>query len=75
MQSIEDEIFLKKFGENLMRIRLNQNLSRVQLAFEISSTEKHLRLIESGKISVGIKFVNRISKALNVNNKDLFDFK
>ncbi len=74
MHNIDDTAFLVKFGENLMRIRLRLQVSRVQLAFEINSTEKHLRLIEGGKISVGIKFVDRIAKALNISPKDLFDF-
>ncbi|MBI3235496.1 MAG: helix-turn-helix transcriptional regulator [Bacteroidetes bacterium] len=74
MNEFDEEIFLKSFGENLFKIRANQKVSRVQLAFEVNTTEKHIRLIESGKLNPGLKLVKKISLALNISISQLFEF-
>lgn len=72
--SEETDKYLKTFGAHLYKLRKQHNISRVQLAFEIDTNEKHLRLIEKGEISTGLANLYKISKALNVSMKELFDF-
>ena len=74
---MENEVhkeFLIAFGKHLKTIRKEQNISRVQLAFEIGCDEKHLRLIESGSINTGILSIYKIANVLDVQPKDLLDF-
>ena len=66
--------YLKSFGSHLYKLRKNHGISRVQLAFEIDTNEKHLRLIEKGEISTGLSNLYKISKALNISMSELFDF-
>lgn len=66
--------FLISFGKNLTRLRKKQKISRVQLAFEIGTHEKQLRLIEKGEINTGILTIYKICKALHVEVTELFNF-
>ncbi|SOD17699.1 transcriptional regulator, XRE family [Pedobacter xixiisoli] len=72
--SDEELAYLKSFGAHLYNLRKQNNISRVQLAFEIETNEKHLRLIEKGEISTGLSNLYKISKALNISMQELFDF-
>ena len=56
------------------KVRMRQGISRVQLAFEVNTTEKHLRLIKKGEISTGLSNLYRISQALEIQLSELFDF-
>lgn len=74
MSKFNDQLFQKAFGEQLAKLRTKHNISRRQLAFEIESEEKQLRLIESGESSSGIKWVGRIASVLDIAPAELFDF-
>jgi len=69
---MEDE-YLKAFGDHFYKLRVTRSISRVQLAFEVNTTEKHLRLIEKGEISTGLKTLYRIAKALEITVPDLMN--
>jgi transcriptional regulator with XRE-family HTH domain len=66
--------FLKAFGDHLYKVRIRRGISRVQLAFEVNTTEKHLRLIEKGEISTGLSNLFKIAQALEIDLSELFDF-
>lgn len=68
-----DEKFLKAFGAQVLKIRTQQDLSRRQLAFEVGTDEKHIRLIEKGEINTGILLAHKIATALNIKLSKLFD--
>lgn len=72
--SEEVDKYLQSFGAHLYKLRKNHGISRVQLAFEIDTNEKHLRLIEKGEISTGLSNLYKISRALNISMSELFDF-
>lgn len=74
MSENKEKLFLIAFGEHLYKERVKQRISRVQLAFEVGTTEKHLRLIEKGEISTGLSNLYKISKALNLTMSELFGF-
>ncbi len=74
MSKSDSDLYLVQFGHHLYKLRTELKFSRVQLAFEVGTTEKHLRLIEKGEISTGLSNLFKISKALNVSMSELFDF-
>lgn len=50
MAELDKNKILKLLGIRIKKIRLMQNLSRYQLAFEIKTSEKLLRQIENAEI-------------------------
>jgi len=66
--------FLVAFGQHLKKIRKRHNISRVQLAYEIGTHEKQLRLIEKGEINTGILSIHKIATVLDIDPKKLLDF-
>ena len=62
---------LQQIGHNIRRIRTSQNISRAQLAFEISTSPKQLSRIETGEVNSGILTYIKISRALNVTITEL----
>ena len=65
---------LKNIGLNIRKKREALGISRLQLAFEIETSEKQLSRIEYGQINSGIMSYVKIAKAFEVPLKDLFDF-
>lgn len=74
MNDNESQIFLKKLGTRISVLRKKQNLTKVQLAFEINSSESNIRRIEKGEVNLGAYTLLKIAKALNVEMKELFEF-
>ena len=66
--------FLISFGTNLTRLRKKHKITRVQLAYEIGTHEKQLRLIEKGEINTGVLSVFKIAKALHLPMNKLLEF-
>lgn len=73
MQNITDKVFLKKLGENLRRIRKQKGMTQEDLGFLIGNSGKQIGRIERGENNVTTSMMYQISKALNVNIKDLFN--
>ena len=65
--------FLKKFGKNLKRIRLSQNLTQEELANEIDVEISQISRIERGLINTSIYNTKVIAEALDVHLTELFD--
>ncbi|HKC69645.1 MAG TPA: helix-turn-helix transcriptional regulator [Bacteroidia bacterium] len=63
---------LQIIGLNIRKIRETQNISRLQLAYEIDTTEKQLSRIEYGEINSGVMSYIKIARALNVPIDELF---
>jgi transcriptional regulator with XRE-family HTH domain len=69
-----DIIFLKKLGQRISELRTSQHLTKIQLAYEINTSESNIRRIEKGQINVGVVTLNKISESLNIHIKELVDF-
>lgn len=67
-----DKIYLQKIGLRISKLRLQQKLSKVQLAFEINTSESNIRRIEKGQINVGLITLKKITEALNISLSDFF---
>lgn len=70
----ENKLFLENLGSRIKKIRETQNLSKVQLAFEINTGEKCIRELEKGKVNPTTLTLLKLSEALNVSIQDLFEF-
>ena len=75
MKYFRDEKGIKQLGKRIKKLRLEQMVSQSQLAFESGISREQLGRIESGKINTSVSNTFAIARALNVELKDLFDFK
>lgn len=69
----DDYIFLQKFGKRVTKLRKAQKLTKVQLAFEINTSESNIRRIENGDTNVGLATLRKLSVALDVPISDFFE--
>ena len=72
MKYIRHTEFLKLFGENLRRIRLEKNLSQDEIAFNTQLSTNQVGRIERGEINTGISTVFEIATFLEIPIEDLF---
>jgi len=68
------DTFLYSFGYNLAELRRKKNISQEQLSFDADIDLSTLSKIERGILNISIYNVFKISKALNIHYRDLFDF-
>lgn len=69
----EDIVFLRKFGENVRRLRELAKLSQADLETDSKMSKNQIGRIERGEISTTITNLNNIAKALKVDIKELFN--
>ena len=65
---------LEKLGKQIKNFRLDNKLTQEVLAEKVGVHPTYIGKIESGKSNVSVKCLYKISKALNIKLKDLFDF-
>lgn len=68
------KIFLKNFGSRLRELRLEKNFSQERLANELGVEVSQISRIERGLINTSIAMLYDISKALEINISDFFEF-
>ena len=73
-EKFRDEEYLKRFGENLKRLRLEKKLSQEKLASKANSILSQVVRTERGVQAPTILTVMRLAKALDVHPKELMDF-
>ena len=64
----------EKLGKRIQEIRKSQKLTQEKLAEMIGLDTPNLSNIERGKRFLSAETLEKIIKALNVSEKDLFDF-
>jgi transcriptional regulator with XRE-family HTH domain len=60
-------------GKNIRTLRMLQNISQNQLAYEAGLTREFINKVESGKCNISIKKLASICEALNISPKKLFE--
>jgi transcriptional regulator with XRE-family HTH domain len=65
----------QKIGEKIRHVRLELNITQVELARRCEKDKQHLELIENGKVSPNIYTIYLISVALNLELGDLLNLK
>jgi transcriptional regulator with XRE-family HTH domain len=68
-----DDDFLRWFGSRLRKIRHNKGLSQEELAELAGIDRTYVGGVERGERNLSLLNVKRISDALGINVKDLFD--
>lgn len=68
------KVFLKNFGSRLRELRLEKNFSQERLANELGVEVSQISRIERGQINTSIAMLYDISKALEINISDFFEF-
>ena len=66
MHSEDERLFLKKFGSNVKRLRMELNLSQAEVAFRMGMTTQSLSDIENGKTDCQQTTAYLIAKALGI---------
>lgn len=62
------------FGRKIKECRKKRNLTQAQLAEMVHIDDKHISCIENGKNFPSADLLERLSNALNVEPKNLFEF-
>mgnify|MGYP002621205077 FL=1 len=65
---------LEKLGANIRKLRKIKNLSQNELAEILDISREHLAKIETAKRRISIKLLFKLSDALQVTEKDIFDY-
>jgi transcriptional regulator with XRE-family HTH domain len=68
-------IFLMMLGKNIARLRKEKGISQVQMANEMEMDRSNLRRIEAGRTNPTTITLHRISRVLDIQFEELFDFK
>lgn len=69
-----DKDAIKRFGDNLRRLRLSKGLSQQQLELKADISKNQIGNIERGEVNITLISILAISKALEISPKELFDY-
>ena len=70
----EEKEFVRKLGENIVSIRKAKGIKQKELSDLLDMDDGSLRRIESGRTNPTTSTLYRISIALEIEPKELFDF-
>ncbi len=68
-----DKVLCRKLGKKIAFLRGELGISQAELAFNANISTSYLSAIERGITDTTISTVKRLSKALNVDIRELFD--
>ncbi|MGM0932687.1 MAG: helix-turn-helix domain-containing protein [Bacteroidota bacterium] len=71
---IQDQTYLEKFGENVLKRRNELNLSYRQLAQKCDIDFSAISKIEKGQKSFEFQTIIELAKGLEIHPSELFDF-
>ncbi len=63
---------LQKFGKNLKSLRLERDLTQLELAEILDMSPNFVGMIERGERNTTVENIYKISRALNIKPEDLF---
>jgi transcriptional regulator with XRE-family HTH domain len=70
----QNQIYLKKFGNNIFKRRTELNLSYRQLAQKCDIDFSAISKIEKGQKSLEFETILELAKGLEIHPRELFDF-
>ncbi len=65
----------EKFGQQVRKLRLDQHISQEELGFRSNLSKNYISDVESGTRNVSLQAIEKISKGLNVEIYQLFDWR
>ncbi len=63
-----------KFGKNIAKLRKLKGFTQNQLAEILDISREHLAKIETAKRGISINLLYKLSDALNIEEKEFFNF-
>lgn len=66
--------FKTDFGKKLKELRLSKGLTQEELYFKSTVSRSHIGMIEKGKRDITLSAIFKLSRALEINLAELFDF-
>lgn len=69
----EHDAFLRAFGENLKRLRLEKDLSYRKMSQRCEIDYSDISKIEKGGVNIQLSTIFELAKALDVAPRELFD--
>jgi transcriptional regulator with XRE-family HTH domain len=69
-----DSKYLKEFGKNLRKLRLESGISQEALGIEAGIGKNQVGLIERGEVNVTISTIRKLAKTIKIEPKSLLDF-
>jgi len=70
---ISEKEYLQKLGTRIRKLREEKKLSQFDLASDCNLPKTQIGRIERAEINTTVKTLLKISKALNISLKELFD--
>lgn len=67
-------IFREALGKNIKKLRTEKYMTQETLSLEANVSRSHIAMIESGKRDITVSTLFQISRALNVNMREIFSF-
>ncbi|MDD3436931.1 MAG: helix-turn-helix transcriptional regulator [Candidatus Gastranaerophilales bacterium] len=64
----------KNFGFQIKMMRMKKGVTQAQLAELLNCQENYVSCIETGKVNVTLKTINKIANSLGVKELKFFDF-
>jgi len=74
VEELNDEKFIVAFGKQLRNLRMQNKLSQEDLANDAEIPINQVGRIERAEIKTSLSTIYRLSNALKVKPKELFDF-
>ena len=74
MINLRDELYIKKFGANLKKLRLAKGFSQEELANSSEVSLPQITRIERGVVNPTLCTIKSLAKGLEIRTGDLFDF-
>lgn len=71
---MEKEVFIKRLGENIARIRIEKKMTQVKLAQLCKKQKQSVSRLEAGQMNPTAFYLLELSKALKVPIASLLDF-
>lgn len=71
---VSDMNICEKFGKNVCKYRKQQGISQERLAELANLHRTYISAVERGERSISLKNIEKIALALNISEKELFDF-
>lgn len=62
-----------KFGEVIRMLRKDQNISQEELAFKAGVHRTYIGMIERGEKNITLENIQKLSHALNISMKTIFE--
>jgi transcriptional regulator with XRE-family HTH domain len=68
------DIYLKKLGKHIRQLRVEKNISQLELASIINKDRQSVQRIERGVINPSVYYLQEIADGLEIPLKELLDF-